>query len=664
MQQAAPKSLIPRAKLFGNPTRAQAQLSPDGQWLSWLAPKDGVLNIWVAPVGDMNAARVISDDRKRGIRFHGWMPNGTHVLYFQDEGGDEDFHIFAVEVATSEVAQPDAACKGVQAQMHGFSLDFPDTVAVGLNERDKSWHDAVPASTSAAASASCCSRTRDELSRIVLDRQLNPRLASKTRAKEGGRTRYRIDDGKLVEIGVVEHEDDLTTYTIGFTRDGSTLYSVSSIGRDKAALFATDVATGKERLLAEHPKADIGHVLAHPETGVIDAAGAVYLHLDWIPLEEAMAADLKFLHGELPGEVGIADRTLDDKLWIVTASAAETPTTYHLYDRGKRALRELFSTRPELKSYRLAPMHGEIIRARDGLELPSYLTLPHGKRPRPRAPLPMVLAVHGGPWARDAYGFDAEAQWLADRGFAVLSVNFRGSTGFGKAFINAGDLEWGRKMHDDLIDAVEWAVANGIAHRDRIAIMGGSYGGYAALAGLTFTPDVFCCGVDIVGPSNLETLLATIPPYWAAFYETLCRRVGDPRTEAGKKLLWERSPRQFRRQHHQAAADRPGRQRSARQAGRVRPDHPGDARQGPARHLCAVSGGRARLCRAGEPPVVPGHRRGVPGGQPRRRGRADRQGLRGRQARGARGRRPRAGPGGGAVQPVLTRGTATGLWRA
>ncbi|HEU4379371.1 MAG TPA: S9 family peptidase [Hyphomicrobiaceae bacterium] len=543
MQHAAPKSLIPRAMLFGNPTRAQAQLSPDGTWLSWLAPKDGVLNIWVAPFDDMNAAQVISDDRKRGIRFHGWAPNGTHVLYFQDEGGDEDFHTFAVEVASREVRNL-TPIKGVQAQMHGFSLDFPDSIAVGLNERDKSWHDLFLIDIR-SGKRELLFENKDELSRIVLDRQFKPRLASKTRAKEGGRTRYRIEDGKLIEIGVVGHEDDLTTYTIGYTRDGATLYTVSSIGRDKAALFATDVASGKQRLLAEHGKADVGHVLAHPETGVIDAAGAVYLHLDWIPLEEAMAADLKILHGELPGEVGIADRTLDDKLWIVTASAAETPTTYHVYDRSKKSLRELFSTRPELKSYRLAPMHGEIIRARDGLELPSYLTLPHGKGPRPTAPLPLVLVVHGGPWARDAYGFDAEAQWLADRGFAVLSVNFRASTGFGKAFINAGDLQWGRKMHDDLLDAVEWAVANGIARRDRIAIMGGSYGGYATLAGLTFTPEVFCCGVDIVGPSNLETLLATIPPYWAAFYETLCRRVGDPRTEAGKKLLWERSPLNF-----------------------------------------------------------------------------------------------------------------------
>ena len=540
MQQTPAASLIPRAKLFGNPTRAQAQLSPDGTWLSWLAPKDGVLNIWVAPVDDMNAARVISNDRKRGIRFHGWMHNGTHVLYFQDENGTEDFHVFAVEVATSQ-SRNLTPLQGVQAQMLGLSRDFPDIVVVGLNERDKSWHDAFRLDIR-TGKRELLFENRDELSRIILDRQLNPRLATRTRAKEGGHTKFRIDNGKLVEIGVVEHEDDLTTHAVGFTRDGRTLYELSSIGRDKAALFAIDVASDKPSLLAEHPKADIGTVLAHPETGVIDAAGAVHLHLDWIPLNETMADDLKFLHGELPGEIGIADRTRDDNLWVVTASAAETPATYHLYDRGKRALRELFTTRPDLKSYRLAPMHGEIIRARDGLELPSYLTLPHGKRPRPSEPLPMVLDVHGGPWARDVYGFDcAGTSGSPNRGYAVLSVNFRASTGFGKAFVNAGNLEWGAKMHDDLIDAVDWAVAKGSPSATASRSWAARYGGYATLAGLTFTPDVFCCGVDIVGPSNLETLLATIPPYWALL-RALFRRVGDPRTEEGKKLLAQRSP--------------------------------------------------------------------------------------------------------------------------
>lgn len=535
-----PSPLIPRTKLFGNPTRAQAQISPDGRWLSWLAPKDGVLNIWLAPAGDIAAARAITDDRKRGIRFHGWAYDGTHVLYMQDEDGTEDWHIYAVAIATGE-ARDLTPIAGVQARIHDLSLDAPSVAAIEINERDKAWHDLYRIDIGTGARELLFENTQ-QLSGIVLDRQLQPRLASKTRTPEGGRIRYRIDGSKLEPIGIIEHEDDLTTHTIGFTRDGKTLYGLSSVGRDTAALIATDWATGKDRVLAEHPKADISRIIAHPTTSVIEAAGAQYLTLDWIPLEERMAADLKQLHGELPGEISIADRAHDDSRWVVVASAAEAPATYHLYERASGKLTELFASRPELKSYRLAPMRPEVIRARDGLELVSYLTLPEGTPRKPKSPLPMVLLVHGGPWARNEYGFDPQHQWLANRGWAVLSVNFRGSTGFGKAFINAGDLEWGRKMHDDLLDAVAWAVAHGIADRSRIAIMGGSYGGYATLAGLAFTPEAFCCGVDIVGPSNLETLLATIPPYWAAFFENLARRVGDPRTEAGRKLLQERSP--------------------------------------------------------------------------------------------------------------------------
>jgi len=533
-------SLIPRTRLFGNPARAQGQISPDGRWLSWLAPEDGVLNIWVAPTGNIGAGRVITGDRKRGIRFHAWANSSAHVLYLQDEGGTEDWHIYAVPVEGGP-ARDLTPLPGVNARIQELSLDQPDVMAVALNDRDKAWHDVYRIDIR-TGERELLYENRKELAEIVLDRQLRPQLAIKTRDKEGGHIVYRVAGADLEPLMVVEHEDDLTTHPIGFTHDGRTLYWISSLGRDKAALLARDWQTGTDRLLAEHPKADISRVMTNPRTRVVEAAGAQHLRLDWIPLDEHIAADLKHLHAELPGEVEVADRTLDDTRWIVAAGAAESPTTYHLYDRGSGDITELFATRPELEVYRLAPMRGEIIRARDGLELVSYLTLPEGARPRPKAPLPMVLLVHGGPWARDAYGFDPHHQWLANRGWAVLSVNFRGSTGFGKAFINAGDLEWGRKMHDDLLDAVAWAVKEGIAKRSRVAIMGGSYGGYATLAGLAFTPDAFCCGVDIVGPSNLETLLATIPPYWAAFFENLARRVGDPRTEAGRKLLQERSP--------------------------------------------------------------------------------------------------------------------------
>lgn len=534
------ETLIPRTRLFGNPTRAQGLISPDGRWLSWLAPKDGVLNIWAAPADDMAAGRVITDDRKRGIRFHAWANDSRHVLYIQDEGGTEDWHVFSVAVEGGP-ARDLTPLPSVNARIQGLSLEEPEVMAVALNDRDKAWHDVYRVHIG-SGERELLYENRRELAEIMLDRQLRPRLAVKTRDKEGGHIVYRIAGTDLEPLMVIEHADDLTTHPIGFTQDARTLYWISSVGRDRAALLARDWQTGADRLLAEHPKADISRVLANPRTGVVEAAGAQHLALEWIPLDERVGADLERLHGALPGEVEVADRTLDDTSWIVSAGAAEQPMAYHLYDRRSGDITELFTTRPELKSYRLAPMRSEVIRARDGLELVSYLTLPAGAERRPLAPLPMVLLVHGGPWARDAYGFNPQHQWLADRGWAVLSVNFRGSVGFGKAFVNAGDLEWGRKMHDDLLDALAWAVKGGIADPGRIAVMGASYGGYATLAGLAFTPDVFCCGVDIVGPSNLETLLATIPPYWAAFFENLARRVGDPRTEAGRKLLQERSP--------------------------------------------------------------------------------------------------------------------------
>jgi len=532
-------TLIPRAKLFGNPARAQAQLSPDGRWLSWLAPKEGVLNIWLAPLGDLSAARPISDDRKRGINFHAWSFTGTHVLYLQDEGGTEDWHIYAVEIGSGKVRDL-TPIANVNARIEGLSRTRPGVLAVGLNDRDKAWHD-LHCVDIATGERQLLFENRRGLAHVMVDRQLRPRLAVKTRDREGGATVYRIAGDDIEEMRTIEHEDDLTTYPVAFTEDAGTLYWISSVGRDRAALLAMEWPAGQERVIAEHPRADISRVLTNPRTGTVEAVGARYVKLDWIALDAGIGADLDRLRRAVPGEIAIADRSLDDSCWIVSARAAEAPGTYYLYERTSGRISELFATRPELAGHRLAPMRSEVLRARDGLKLVSYLTLPAGLE-RPQSPLPMVLLVHGGPWARDEYGFDPSHQWLADRGYAVLSVNFRGSTGFGKAFVNAGDLEWGRKMHDDLIDAVEWAVAEGIADRGRVAIMGGSYGGYAVLAGLAFTPEIFRCGIDIVGPSNLETLLATIPPYWAAFFENLARRVGDPRTEAGRRLLRERSP--------------------------------------------------------------------------------------------------------------------------
>jgi len=341
-------------------------------------------------------------------------------------------------------------------------------------------------------------------------------------------------------------EDSLTSSPAGYTSDGSTLYWIDSRGRNTAALIAQDSATGEKRVIAEDAKADIGNTMRDPVTGEVEAYAVNYLKPEWTALDPEIGASLDWLKARLEGQFGIASRTDDDRLWIVANDPLVKPAATYIYDRKAATLTPFYTARPALDGMPLQPLHPVEITSRDGLTLPSYLTLPPGSDAdgdgKPDKPVPMVLLVHGGPWARDGYGFNSNHQLLANRGYAVLSVNFRGSTGFGKDFINAGNLEWGLKMHDDLIDAVQWAVAEGIAQGDKVAIMGGSYGGYATLAGLTFTPDTFACGVDIVGPSNLETLLKTIPPYWEPLVKQFHDRMGNPTTDEGLALLRAASP--------------------------------------------------------------------------------------------------------------------------
>jgi dipeptidyl aminopeptidase/acylaminoacyl peptidase len=327
------------------------------------------------------------------------------------------------------------------------------------------------------------------------------------------------------------------------------LYWADARGRDTAALMAQDVAAGTATLVAQDARADIGSALFDVRTGRAQAYELDYLKHEYIPLDRSLADDLATLKEKLNGEFSVQSRSDADDKWIVVADPVSAPVSTWLYERKGKRLTKLFTARPALEGAPLVAMHPQEIKARDGLTLVSYLSLPKsldaGAGGKPAHPVPMVLLVHGGPWARDGYGYNSYHQWLANRGYAVLSVNYRGSTGFGKGFISKGDLEWGRKMHDDLLDAVDWAVRSGVTTRDKVAIMGGSYGGYATLAGMTFTPTTFACGVDIVGPSNLFTLLETIPPYWESFKQQFYKRMGDPSTEAGRAMLKARSPLNF-----------------------------------------------------------------------------------------------------------------------
>jgi dipeptidyl aminopeptidase/acylaminoacyl peptidase len=535
--------LIPRATLFGNPSRFQARLSPDGAWLTWLAPLEGVLNLWLAPVGDVAAAEPLTRRKGRPIAWQDWSWDGRHILFMHDENGEENWRISTVD-RVSGVVRDLTPPAGVSAQLFLESPDRTGILLVGLNDRDRKWHD-VWSIDLATAERRLVLENTGEFWSFNFDWQLNPRLGRKAASHGGGSRLYRLTGAKGEPWLDIPHADEMTTWPLRFNHAGDAFTMMSSLGRDRAALVSVDAASGAETVVAEHAEVDIGAwQIWNPVTFEVDAIGANHLRQEWIALTPAIADDLQFLKTNLGiAEFFVDSQSADNRRWIVTAYSAERPVTYFLYDRNRVAISELFSERPDLAGYRLAPMQAHIIKSRDGLDLVSYLTLPADEpAERPAVPLPMVLVVHGGPWGRDIYGYRPDHQWLANRGYAVLSVNYRASTGFGKDFVNAGVREHAGKMHDDLIDAVEWAVREGIARRDKVAITGASYGGYATLVGLTFTPDVFYCGVSIVGISNLITLLENMPPYWAGFAEFMFASFADVRTEEGRAWLRSRSP--------------------------------------------------------------------------------------------------------------------------
>jgi len=534
--------LIPRSVLFGNPDRASVRISPDGENLSYLAPLNGVLNVWVAPVDAPHEARPVTQDTGRGIRIYAWAYTNEHILYLQDAGGDENWRAYCVDVNSlkSSDLTPES---GVQAQLQHLSPRHPDEVLIALNDRDPRLHDLhrvrIPTGEREMI------QRNDEYVGFLTDEEYSVRFAMKV-TPQGAIEILRRDGESWTPFVEVPAEDAMTTGPVGLSASGGTLYLTDSRERDTAALVAWDLKTGERTTLAEDPQVDAEGFWIHPKTRAVQAVGFDHTRRRWHVIDDAVREDLKRLEGVVDGDIEVTSRSLDDRRWIVAYQVDRGPTRYYLYDRGRGDAAFLFTDRQALDGQPLAPMHARVLRARDGLSLVSYLTLPVDSDPDgdgvPDVPQPMVLWVHGGPWGRDTWGFDPFHQWLANRGYAVLSVNFRSSTGFGKAFVNAGNQEWGAKMHDDLLDAVQWAVEEGIADAEKVAIAGGSYGGYATLVGVTFTPDVFACGVDIVGPSNLLTLIENVPPYWMPMLPMLTQRMADPATEEGRQLLEERSP--------------------------------------------------------------------------------------------------------------------------
>ena len=539
--------LIPRDVLFGNPHRSGAQLSPDGKWLSFRAPVDGVMNVWVGPPDDLSIAKPVTEERVRPVPFFMWAFDNKHILYVQDKNGDENYHLYASNVETRETRDL-TPIDGVRAEIQEVSQKHPNEILVGLNDRDPRLHDIwrvnieTGEKTLVQQNPGVAGYVSDDDLQVRLSVTFTPEGGQLWQASEGDSDSRAWND--FMEFGP---EDAMTSAPAGFDKTGQTLYLQDSRERNTSGLFAMDLKSGKTKLVADDPRTDVGGVLAHPTEKNIQAVSFTYARTEWRVLDDAIAPDIEFLEEFQDGDFVVTSRTLDDTQWTVAYVLDNGPVKFYRYVRSpERKLIFLFNNRDDLSDYPLVKMHDRVIESRDGLDLVCYLSLPPGSDPEgdgvPAEPVPMVLDVHGGPWARDSWGYNSYHQWLANRGYAVLSVNYRGSTGFGKNFINAANGEWSGKMHDDLIDAVEWAVDQKIAPRDKIAIMGGSYGGYATLVGLTYTPDVFACGVDIVGPSNLVTLLQNVPEYWIPIMPMMNVRVGDVNTEEGRARLLERSP--------------------------------------------------------------------------------------------------------------------------
>ncbi len=527
--------LIPREVLFGNPTRMQPKIAPDGARTSFLAPVDGVLNVWVGATAS-DDHRPVTADRERGIREYFWAQDSRTILYVQDEGGDENWRLHATDIDTMETRTL-TPFDGVQTRVVAYRKQFPNDVILALNNEDRARHDVYHLDLR-TGELTLRARNPGNVVRWTVDGELLVRGATATSAGGGFELLVRDDEGEdWRRAATWEVDDGLASRALDFTLDGNGMYLLDSRNRDTAALVRLSLSNGSVEVLAEDPQYDVARVIIHPDTLAPQAVAFQRSRTEWDLLDGSFAADFEAARSLDGGDFHFVDRSSADDVWLVAFSPDTGPVSFYSFDRPSGRGTFLFHHRPELADAHLAPMEPVELTARDGLTLHGYLTRPSGGG---AGPVPMVLNVHGGPWYRDVWGFHPEAQWLADRGYACLQINYRGSTGYGKRFLNAGNREWGGRMHDDLVDAVRWAVDQGIADPERLAIYGGSYGGYAALVGATLTPEIFRCAVDIVGPSNLITFIETVPPYWKAFLEDLYRRVGHPERDAD--FLRQRSP--------------------------------------------------------------------------------------------------------------------------
>jgi dipeptidyl aminopeptidase/acylaminoacyl peptidase len=529
--------LVARRVYFDNPDYGSVRVSPDGQTLAFLAPIDRVRNLWVTPVSDLAAARPVTRATDRNLAsYFRWAHTNRHLVYFQERDGDENWRASSVDIVSGAIV-PLSPERGVKSFLQKVDHKFPDQMLLRHNARNKRYFDLFRVNLVTGASELLYENNEYVL--LIADSDFQLRLGS--RIATDGTSEYfeRRADGSWTPFASVPIGDTDGTKMIDFSADGKTLHMLDSRQRDKAAFFALDMATRKATLLAADDEADIVEVSFDDQRRPI-AARSNRDRARWHVVDASATQDLADLARHGPGDVDIIERSSDNRMVTVFYERDAESGEYALLDRQTREVRSLFKQRKALEGVALRNMQPLVIPARDGLRLNGYLTLPATEAGAGKPP--MVLLIHGGPYARDQWGFNSTHQWLANRGYAVLSVNYRGSTGFGKAFIAAADREWGGRMHDDLIDAVDWAVAHDIADPKRVGFFGASYGGYAALMAATKTPEIFACIVDMFGISNLMTFMATIPPYWGPWISVWKNRLGDPGTEQGRAFLTERSP--------------------------------------------------------------------------------------------------------------------------
>jgi len=523
--------LIPRQVLFGNPERSTPKISPDGTQLAYLAPVDGVLNVWVRTLGKTDD-RAVTADKLRGIRSFEWQYDNKHILYPQDVGGDENWRVYQTDIASKQTRDLTPFEKS-RADIVAYRWNKPDTLLVQSNKRDPKVFDIYRVDLN-TGKLELDTQNPGDVETWVADNDLQVR-AAQVNTEDGGILVRVRDDAKspwreLIKWG----PDESFGGVVGFSPDNKSLWVTTSLDVNAARLLEIGIASGKRKVVTEDPQFDVNGTIHDPKTNALEAVSYIKQRKEYVFVDPKVKADFDVLHKVRAGDIDDLSQSLDDSKWIVGYASDDAPVYWYLYDRATKQATLLFSNRPALEKFKLSAMKPIEFTARDGMKIYGYLTTPAGA---PAGKLPMVVFVHGGPWGRDEWGFSRYAQWLSNRGYAVLQVNFRGSTGYGKKYVNAGDRQWAGAMHDDLIDGKDWAVKQGVADPAKVCIMGGSYGGYATLAGVAFSPEAYTCGVDIVGPSNLNTLLKTIPPYWSTGLAMFHRRMGD-----SEKILEAQSP--------------------------------------------------------------------------------------------------------------------------